>query len=83
MDEIEVAEALGEVRELVTVDGGELELVDVDASSGGITLRLILEDEACRECVMPRLLLEGVALDMIGARVAGLRSVSVQDPRES
>ena len=73
MDEIEVAEALGEVRELVTVD----------ASSGGITLRLILEDEACRECVMPRLLLEGVALDMIGARVAGLRSVSVQDPRES
>ena len=81
MDQTRVAEALGEVRDLVAADGGDIELVA--AQDGAVALRLLLEGAECRECVMPREFLEQIALDMMGRQMPEIASVSIDDPRES
>ena len=69
------------VRTLVTADGGDIEVVSHDATSGALALRLVLEDAHCKECVMPREFLEQIALDMLGSEQVS--SVAIEDPRES
>ncbi|WP_419917534.1 NifU family protein [Candidatus Poriferisocius sp.] len=80
MDEKLLHEAVGEVRDMVALDGGDVELVSVAGST--VTLRLILEGVECRECVMPREFLEPIALDLIRTRAAGVNAVTIEDPRE-
>lgn len=63
------------VRDLIRLDGGEVELVSDDG--GAAHLRLILEDAECAECVMPKGVLEEVASKLLG------RPVTIDDPRES
>jgi len=72
--------ALGDVRALVTADGGDLVLSSID--DGTVHLRLVLETAECQECVMPGAFLGQVALDMLSPSVPGLASVVVDDPRE-
>lgn len=73
-------EALEPVRDLIEADGGALEVVDFDGATA--TLRLVLADAECAECVMPRSFLETVALDMTRPQLAGLERISIIDPRE-
>ncbi len=80
MDRARLQDAIGEVRAMVALDGGDVELVSVDA--GTVELRLILEGVECRECVMPREFLEPIALDLIRARMAEVSAVAIEDPRE-
>ncbi len=82
MDRTVVLEALDEVRALVQADGGDLELIDVDEASRTVILRLVLEGVSCRECVMPRALLEDMAAGMLRPRVPDLDAVTIDDPRE-
>lgn len=65
---------LSPVRDLVALDGGDVELVS--ESTAGIELRLLLEDASCADCVMPRAILEDVAGRLLGV------AVHIQDPRE-
>ncbi len=81
MDAERVAAAMGPLRTLLDGDGGDLELVDVDAT-GEVRLRLLLRDALCAECVMPRAHLEQVAADMLRRSLPELRAVTVEDPRE-
>ena len=74
-----LAAALGDVRVLVTSDGGDLVLISVDDTS--VHLALVLDTAECRECVMPGSFLEQVALDMLAEKVPGLTTVVVDDPR--
>ena len=62
------------VRDLITLDGGDVELLDED--DGVAHLRLVLEDASCADCVMPRAVLEDVATKLLG------RPVRIDDPRE-
>ena len=68
---------------LVQPDGGDIEFVSFDAAEGTASLRLLLEGANCAECVLPRRLLEGVALQMMQPFVPGLTAVAIDDPRES
>jgi hypothetical protein len=75
--------ALAPVRELLQQDGADIELVSFE--SGAAHLRLLLADDGPCEgdvCVIPRTLLEPLALQMMQPLVPGLVSVAIQDPRE-
>lgn len=80
MDQALLDEAVGELRALVALDGGDVELVS--ANEGTVALRLILEGAECRECVMPKEFLEQIALDMVTTRLSGVNTVTIDDPRE-
>ena len=82
LDEATIAPALDEVRSLVQADGGDMELVALDGSTGTVSLRLVLEGASCEECVMPRDFLEQIALDVLRRTASGVSSVSIDDPRE-
>jgi hypothetical protein len=77
-----MAAALAELRELIKADGGGMEVVSSDLEGRTVELRLILEDAACQECVLPRELLERVALDVARRTVPDMVRVSIDDPRE-
>ena len=62
------------VRDLIQLDGGDVEVLAEDAT--GLHLRLILEDAECAECVMPRAVLEEVSSKLLGV------AVRIDDPRE-
>jgi Fe-S cluster biogenesis protein NfuA len=70
------------LRALVAADGGDLELVGVDRVAGAVELRLVLPDASCQACVMPGETLAAIALDRLVPAHAGLRSVTVLDPRD-
>lgn len=80
LDEATIVPALDEVRSLVQADGGDMELVGLDADT--VRLRLVLEGASCEECVMPRDFLEQIALDVLKRNVPGVGAVSIDDPRE-
>ena len=80
MDQALLDEAVGELRALVALDGGDVELVS--AAGDTVALRLVLEGAECRECVMPREFLEQIALDMVSTRLADVSVVNIEDPRE-
>ena len=80
MDQALLDEAVGELRAMVALDGGDVELVS--AADNQVVLRLILEGAECRECVMPKQFLEQIALDMVTTRLSQATTVTVQDPRE-
>ena len=63
------------VRDLIQLDGGDVEVLADDGSS--VHLRLILEDAECAECVMPKGVLEEVSSKLLGV------AVRIDDPRES
>ena len=79
MDQALLDEAVGELRALVALDGGDVELVS--ANEGTVALRLILEGAECRECVMPKEFLEQIALDMVTTRLSEVNAVTIEDPR--
>jgi Fe-S cluster biogenesis protein NfuA len=77
-----VTAALDEIRGLVQPDGGDFELVAVDTVAGTVGLRLVLDDASCRECVMPRPILEDIAMSIVRRSVPGVAHLSIDDPRE-
>lgn len=80
MDQALLDEAVGELRALVALDGGDVELLSATGST--VALRLILEGAECRECVMPKEFLEQIALDIVTTRLGEVSAVTIDDPRE-
>ncbi|MDE0237171.1 MAG: NifU family protein [bacterium] len=80
MDQALLDEAVGELRALVALDGGDVEVLSATGST--VALRLILEGAECRECVMPKEFLEQIALDMVTTRLGEVSAVTIDDPRE-
>jgi Fe-S cluster biogenesis protein NfuA len=84
MNQADVVRGLVALRSLVQPDGADVELIDVDASSGTVRLRLILEGAGCEEsCVMPRPMLQEVARNVLRRAAPDIVSVSVDDPRDA
>jgi Fe-S cluster biogenesis protein NfuA len=81
IDSASVTAGLAPVREVLQSDGGDIELVGVEG--GTARLRLVLESAGCAECVLPRPLLETIALQMMQPLVPGLSAVAIDDPREA
>ena len=76
-----LAEAFGELRDLIRADGGDMVLVS--AECGTVEIDLVLESAACADCVMPRPYLERVARDIFASYGQQPTSLTVNDPRES
>jgi hypothetical protein len=83
VDESVIVDHLGELRELVSQDGAELELVAVDGAQRSVSLQLVLDGVECLDCVMPRDYLEQLSLDILRRAVPELERVSIADPREA
>jgi hypothetical protein len=82
IDASTAATGLAPVRELLQPDGADIELVGVDG--GTVRLRLSLENAECTDtCVMPRPMIEMLALQLMQPLVPGLTAVVVDDPREN
>lgn len=79
LDETTINEAIESVRSILRADGADIELVGVTDDTA--SLRLLIADANCAECVLPREMLEMVALDLMAPHVPGLRAVSIEDPR--
>jgi hypothetical protein len=79
VDEQAVASSLEEVRSLVRADGGDMVLTSIVGSM--VNLQLVLEGASCVECVMPRELLEQIALDVLQRNTA-VTELHIDDPRE-
>jgi|HubBroStandDraft_6_1064221.scaffolds.fasta_scaffold2169471_2 Fe-S cluster biogenesis protein NfuA len=82
IDQATLTPALDEVRALVQADGGDFTLVSLDQAAGQVDLLLVVEGASCEECVMPRDLLEQIALDMLHRQVPAVTAVTIDDPRE-
>jgi hypothetical protein len=79
---IDASTGLAPVRELLQPDGADVELIGVDGTTA--RLRLVLESVECTtNCVMPRQMIEMVALQLMQPLVPGLTAVTVEDPRDA
>ena len=74
--------SLAPVREILEPDGADIELIGIEG--GTALLRLHLENAACGDaCVIPRAMLETLALQMMQPLVPGLTAVVIDDPRDA
>ena len=80
MDETTIMPAVDELRGLVQADGADMTVTGVDGST--VSLRLVVENASCVECVMPREILEQVALNIFQRNGVGADAVVIDDPRE-
>ncbi len=67
------------LRELVEIDGGNVQLKEFTYSS--ISLELVLDGADCRECVMPSEFLSQIMLDQGVKIFPSLQNVVIIDPR--
>ena len=80
MDETTITPALDELRGLVQADGADMTVTSVDGST--VNLQLVVETASCVECVMPREILEQVALNIFQRNGVDADPVVIDDPRE-
>jgi hypothetical protein len=80
IDETAVRDGIEEVQALVRADGGDMLLTSIDGSI--VNLELVLEGASCVECVMPRDILEQIALDVVQRREPAVSVLHIDDPRE-
>ena len=76
----EIAEQLkNSLTTLVEQDGGTIEIVQFTNNS--IEFDLLLGDEGCADCVMPKQLLERIIFEKAKSICKDLKSVTLNDPR--
>jgi hypothetical protein len=80
MDETTIAPALDELRGLVQADGADMTVTGIDGAT--VSLELVVESASCVECVMPREILEQIALDIFRRNGADADAIVIDDPRE-
>ncbi|CAB4851965.1 MAG: NifU family protein [Actinobacteria bacterium] len=73
--------ALEEYREVLQIDGADLELTGVDA--GIVHLRLIVGPDTCTDCILSKPMLETILLDVLQEADPAVTLVVVDDPRSA
>ena len=66
---------------LVRADGAHFQLVD--AAPEVVRLRLVIDDDACAECIVSRPILQAIALDHVRKALPDVAAIEIDDPRES
>ncbi len=82
MLEAQLRSALDELSELVRPDGGDIEITGIDAATGTVRARLLIDSAECADCILPRHLLEEIVTGRLRRSVPGVQTVSIDDPRE-
>jgi hypothetical protein len=80
MDQTTITPALDELRGLVQADGADMTVTGIEGTT--VSLRLVVETASCVECVMPRELLEQMALNIFQRNGVGADAIVIDDPRE-
>jgi Fe-S cluster biogenesis protein NfuA len=80
--EAQLRSALDELSELVRPDGGDIEITGMDAATGTVRARLLIDSAECADCILPRHLLEEIVTGRLRRSVPGVQTVSIDDPRE-
>jgi Fe-S cluster biogenesis protein NfuA len=76
-----VAEVVAELSAMLGGDGGSLELIAVDETSGAVSLRLDLDGVPCSDCVLPPDRLRDVVDTRLRSAVPTLGPLMLDDPR--
>jgi hypothetical protein len=80
IDSAAAANGVAALRDFLQADGADIELAGIEG--GTMRFTLLLADARCAECVVPRPMLEAVALQLLQPLVPGLAAVAIHDPRE-
>ncbi len=83
MSAIDLTGAVAQLDDLVSADGACFELERWDVTTSVVRLRLVIGDAACAECVVPREVLETIALNRLRQAVPAVAAVTIVDPREA
>jgi hypothetical protein len=75
------ADGLATIREMLQADKSDLEMLGIEA--GTARFKLLLNDPACADCVMPRSYLEPMILRHLQSARPDVRRVTLDDPRET
>jgi hypothetical protein len=75
------ADGVATIREMLQADKSDLELLGID--DGTARFKLLLNDPACADCVMPRSYLEPMILRHLQASRPDVHRVILDDPRET
>jgi hypothetical protein len=81
MDRDAVAEAVDELARVLRADGGDLVLLDADPRRASISLRLVLDDVSCADCVLPPAELYETVQRSLSRRVLDEFELVLDDPR--
>lgn len=76
---MDLEQTLLSVREPLQADGADLALISYN--DGVVSLRLVLDNVECMECILPKDHLEKVILSQLRNSVPGVQSVALEDPR--
>lgn len=74
-----VAEALDTLAESLRADGADLVLEDVGPAAA--TVRLVVTDETCHECIVSPEILRAIVGDVVRSAVPEILDIEVDDPR--
>ena len=83
MDHDAVAAAVEELGGMLRPDGGDLVLVEANAKTARIRLKLVLDDVSCEDCVLPPDMLFETIEQSLARRVRGEFELVVDDPRRA
>jgi Fe-S cluster biogenesis protein NfuA len=81
MDRDAVAETVDELARVLRADGGDLLLLDADPARASISLRLVLDDVSCADCVLPPAELYATIERSLAQRVRDEFELVLDDPR--
>jgi hypothetical protein len=74
-----VVDALAALRSGFQTDGADLLVESV--TDGHVVIRLVVSDETCLDCIVPKAMLEGVLTTRLAQQVPGFEQVELIDPR--
>ena len=78
---LQQADGLATIRQMLQADKSDLEVVGIDG--GTAHFKLLLNDPACADCVMPRSYLEPMILRHLQHARPDVQRVMLDDPREA
>ena len=81
LDDPSVAAAVDEIGRFLRADGADLVLVEANAKTARIHLRLVLDTVGCEECVLPPAELRETINDSLQLRIPGEFELLLDEPR--
>jgi len=81
MDDASISAAVDEIGRMLRADGADLLLVEANAKTARVHLRVMLDSVRCEECVLPPDMLRETITDSLQRRIVGEFELELDDPR--
>jgi Fe-S cluster biogenesis protein NfuA len=83
MDPAAVAATVDELARILRADGGDLLLVEADPRRASVSLRLVLDNVSCEDCVLPPDTLYETVRQSLHDRLRDEFELVIDDPRRT